>query len=47
MHIEHVVEVDPQVEEDPATEGDREMEASFGKVANESSRHHELWFNAN
>ena len=47
VYIEHVVEVDPQVEEDPATEGEREMETSFGKVANESSGHQELWFNNN
>ena len=36
--------MDPQVEEDPTMEGEREMETSFGKVANESSGHHELWF---
>ena len=47
VYIEHVVEVDPQVEQDPTMEGEREMETSFGKVANESSGHHELWFNAN
>ena len=47
MYIEHVVDVDPQVEEDPTLEGERELETSFGKVANESSGHHELWFNAN
>ena len=45
-YIEHVVEVDPQVEEDPAM-GGRELETSVGKVANESSGHHELWLNAN
>ena len=44
-YIEHVVEVDPQVEEDPTMEGEREIEMSFGNIADKSSGHQELWFN--
>ena len=41
VYIEHVVEVDPQVEEDPVKKEVPEVEKSCG------SRHVELWFNDN
>ena len=47
VHIEHVVEVDPQVEEDPVREGVQEVEKSYGSVAERNSRYQELWFNDN
>ena len=47
VHIEHVVEVDPQIEEDPVREGVREVEKSYGSVTERNSRHQELWFTDN
>ena len=44
--IEHVVEVDPQVEENPVREKEHEVavERSYGSVAKRNNRHQELWF---
>ena len=47
VHIEHVVEVDPRVEEDPGREGIGEAAKSYGSVAEKNHRHQELWFNDN
>ena len=42
---EHVVEMEPPVEEDPGKKAEQEMETSFGNIVNKSSGHQELWFN--
>ena len=49
VYVEHVVEVDPKAEEDPAIsrEREQEMEASFGNIADKSSGNNELWFGDN
>ena len=49
VYVEHVVEVDPKGEEDPAIlrEREQEMETSFGNIANKSSGNRELWFGDN
>ena len=49
MYVEHVVEVDPKAEEDPAIsrEREQEMETSFGNIADKSSGNSELWFGDN
>ena len=49
VYIEHVVEVDPKAEEDPAIsrEREQEMETSFGNIADKSSGNSELWLGDN